>query len=74
MLDCALQVSQQDQLHSVGHSQGTVMGFAGFTTNETLASKVEKFFVLAPVATTKHVRGLFYYISEYYKEIEVVDR
>ena len=25
------------------------MGFAGFTTNKTLASKVKKFFTLAPV-------------------------
>ena len=74
MLDRALQVSKQDQLYYVGHSQGTVMGFAGFTTNKTLAAKVKKFFALAPVATAKHVRGLFYYISEYYKEIEVVDR
>ena len=42
-------MSQQDQLYYVSHSQGTVMGFAGFTTNETLASKVKKFFALAPV-------------------------
>ena len=49
------------------------MGFAGFTTNKTVATKLKKFFALAPVATTKHMRGLFYYISEFYKEVEVVD-
>ena len=49
-----------------------MMGFAGFTTNKTLATKVKKFFALAPVATTKDMRGLFYYISEFYKEVEVV--
>ena len=51
-----------------------MMGFAGFTTNKTLAAKVKKFFALAPVATVKHIRGLFYYISEFYKEVEVVER
>ena len=50
-----------------------MMGFAGFTTNKTLAAKVKKFFALAPVATVKHIRGLFHYMSELYKEIEVVD-
>ena len=73
MLDRALQVSQQDQLYYVGHSQGTVMGFAGFTTNETLAAKVKKFFALAPVSTVKHIRGSLYYISKFYKEVEVVE-
>ena len=73
MLDRALQVSQQDQLYYVGHSQGTVMGFAGFTANETLAAKVKKFFALAPVSTVKHISGLLYYISKFYKEVEVVE-
>ena len=73
MLDRALQVNQQDQLYYVGHLRGTMMGFAGFTTNKTLATKVKKFFALAPVATTKDMRQLFHYMSEFYKEIEVVD-
>ena len=73
MLDRALQVNQQDQLYYVGHLRGTMMGFAGFTTNKTLATKVKKFLSLAPVATTKDVCRLFHYMSEFYKEIEVVD-
>ena len=73
MLDHTLKVSQQDQLYYVGHSQGIITGFAGFTTNDTLASKLNKFFALAPVSTVKHISGLLYYISEFCKEIEVVE-
>ena len=49
------------------------MIFAGFTANETLAAKVKKFFALAPVSTVKHISGLLYYISKFYKEVEVVE-
>ena len=50
MVDYTLTVSKQKQLFYVGHSQGTVMGFGGFTFNKTLAAQVKAFFALAPVA------------------------
>ena len=71
MVDYALTVSKQKQLFYVGHSQGTVMGFGGFTFNKTLAAQVKAFFALAPVATVTHVQGAFYLISKFYKQIEV---
>ena len=71
MIDYALSVSGQDSLYYVGHSQGTMMGFAGFSTNRTLASKVKGFFALAPVTTVKYIEGMFHYIAKYYKIIEV---
>ncbi len=71
MIDYALAVSGQEDLFYVGHSQGTVMGFAGFSTNQTLAARVKAFFALAPVTTVQYIQGGFYYIAEYFKEIEV---
>jgi len=71
MLDHALSVSHQEELFYVGHSQGTVMGFGGFTFNKTLAARVKAFFALAPVTIVKNIQGAFYVISQFYKEIEV---
>lgn len=71
MLDYVLKVTQQFKLFYVGHSQGTVMGFAGFSLNQTLASHIHTFFALAPVTTVAHAQGLFRYISYVSTEIAV---
>ena len=39
-IDYALMFSGQEQLYYVGHSQGSTIGFAGFSQNKQLASKV----------------------------------
>ena len=66
MLNKVMEVTGQTELFYVGHSQGTVMGFAGFTVNQDLAKHIKGFFALAPVTTVKHIEGLFAVISEYY--------
>ena len=71
MLDYTLRVSHQEELFYVGHSQGTVMGFGGFTFNKTLAARVKAFFALAPVTVIKNVKGAFYFLSRIYKDIAV---
>lgn len=71
MLDYVIKVTKQDKLFYVGHSQGTVMGFAGFTFNQTLASHIHTFFALAPVTTVTHIQGLFKLISDFSTEIAV---
>ena len=71
MLDYVLKVTGQKKLFYVGHSQGTVMGFAGFTFNQTLAQHIEIFFALAPVAKVKHIKGAFKVIADYRNIVEV---
>uniref|UniRef100_A0A452ESZ9 Partial AB-hydrolase lipase domain-containing protein n=1 Tax=Capra hircus TaxID=9925 RepID=A0A452ESZ9_CAPHI len=39
--------------------QGTLKSFVAFSTNPTLAEKIEVFHALAPVATVKHTQSLF---------------
>ena len=51
--------------------QGTVMGFAGFTANKTLAGLVKAFFAYAPVTTTQYIKGAFKLLSDYYQWVEV---
>ena len=72
MVDYALSVSRQDKLYYVGHSQGTAMGFAGFSFNKTLASKIIEFYALAPVAFAQHVKGAFEWIKEVFEPLEVL--
>lgn len=71
MVNHALSVSGQSKLFYAGHSQGTVMGFAGFTANKTLAAQIDAFIALAPVTTVKHVEGALAYIAPFYKWLEV---
>ena len=71
MVDLVLNVTQQEQIYYVGHSQGTVMGFAGFSSMPELASKIKLFVALAPVTTVTYIQGLFKFISDFYKELEV---
>ena len=71
MLNYALKVSGQDQLSYVGHSQGTSMGFGGFSSMPELAAKVKIFVPLAPVANVSHCEGLFKALSHIYKEGDV---
>ena len=54
MLTYVLNVTGQEQLFYVGHSQGTLMGFTGFSDNPELGKKVKQFFALAPVYTLNH--------------------
>ena len=64
MLNYVLETTGQTELFYAGHSMGTVMGFAGFTVNQTLAKQIKAFFALAPVTTVKHAKGLFAFIGE----------
>ena len=71
MLYYVMNVTGQDELFYVGHSQGTTMGFAGFTINQKLAKHIKMFFALAPVTTVHYIKGLFKFISDFSSEISV---
>eukprot|EP00932_Pfiesteria_piscicida_P004758 SRR837773.14663.p1 GENE.SRR837773.14663~~SRR837773.14663.p1 ORF type:complete len:295 (+),score=93.29 SRR837773.14663:102-887(+) len=47
----------------IGHSQGTIQAFAGFSRNHELASKVNLFIALAPVAYVQHQESLVLELS-----------
>jgi pimeloyl-ACP methyl ester carboxylesterase len=56
VINYILNVTGQKTLSYVGHSQGTIMGFAGFE-DAAVASKVNVFVALAPVAWVKHSKS-----------------
>lgn len=66
MLDYVMDTTGQTELFYAGHSQGTTMGFAGFTVNQTLAKHIKAFFALAPVTTVKYVEGLVKAVARFY--------
>ena len=65
MIDYVLKLTNQSDLFYVGHSQGTIMGFAGFTFNQSLASHIKAFFALAPVTTVKNIQGAFRILADH---------
>ncbi|XP_004701418.3 gastric triacylglycerol lipase-like [Echinops telfairi] len=48
----------QDQIHYVGHSQGTLTAFIAFSYIPGLAQKIKTFFALAPVFYLGHIKGV----------------
>ena len=71
MVDHVVKTTGVKQLHYVGHSQGTVMGFAGFSTNHTLAAYIKRFYALAPVAKVTHIKSPIRYLAPLANEFEV---
>ncbi|KAM4852685.1 lysosomal acid lipase/cholesteryl ester hydrolase-like [Thomomys bottae] len=50
-VDYILSKTGQEQLYYVGHSQGTTIGFIGFSQIPDLAKKIKIFFALGPVVS-----------------------
>lgn len=72
MINYALSVSGQDELFYVGHSQGTLIAFTGFSINASLAAQVKTFFALAPVYEVSHIAIVLRDMAEYlYPVVEV---
>ena len=58
-IDYITSVTGAPQISYVGHSEGTIQAFAGFSHNHTLAAKVRVFIALAPVAYVFNIRATF---------------
>jgi len=71
MVDYALSVTGQNQIFYAGHSEGTMMIFAGLSENEALQKKIKIAFNLAPVARISHATSPITYMS--YLETEFGD-
>jgi len=71
MLNYALKVSGKDNLSYIGHSQGSTMGFGGFTTMPELAAKINLFVALAPVANVSHCEGALRILADLFQEEDV---
>ncbi|XP_032750909.1 tear acid lipase-like protein [Rattus rattus] len=56
--DFVVNITGQEQIYYVGHSQGTLLAFGAFAINPQLAQKIKKIFLLGPVATVKYISGL----------------
>ena len=73
MIDHVVRTTGVKQVHYAGHSQGTVMGFAGFSSNHTLAAMVKRFYAMAPVAKVRHIESPIRLLSPVAKDLAVSD-
>ena len=71
MVEHILSVTGKQQIYYVGHSQGTMMGFAGFSQNKLLGSKIKLFIALAPVATVGHIESPIKYLAPFANYLDV---
>ncbi|ESO98618.1 hypothetical protein LOTGIDRAFT_142588, partial [Lottia gigantea] len=69
VVDYILAETGVSQITYIGHSQGTLIGFAGFSRNQTLGSKVKLFVALAPVAKVGHIRNFMRFIAPFAYDI-----
>jgi len=63
MINYVLQNTTQDQLYYVGHSQGTMLIFAGLSENQALQERIKVVFALAPVTRLKNIYSPIKYLA-----------
>ena len=71
VIDYIKQHTKQEQLYYVGHSQGTMIAFAEFSSNQDLAKSVKKFFGLGPVSYLGNMESPLKYAADFVPELKV---
>lgn len=71
MVMYVLQNTTQDQLYYVGHSQGTMMIFAGLSENNELQKRIKTVFALAPVTRLKNIYSPIKYLANFELEFKI---
>ncbi|KAG2526849.1 hypothetical protein JM18_004110 [Phytophthora kernoviae] len=70
MINYVLDTSGRSTLSYVGHSEGTMQAFAGFSLDQDLAKKVSYFGALAPVAYLGHITSpIFELMAKTYLDV-----
>ncbi|CAK6436300.1 unnamed protein product [Pipistrellus nathusii] len=59
IIDFIVNKTGQEELYYVGHSLGTTIGFAAFSTMPEVARRIKMNFALSPVASFKYPKGIF---------------
>ncbi|GAV04820.1 hypothetical protein RvY_15041 [Ramazzottius varieornatus] len=57
IINKALEISNQTQVSYIGHSQGTLVGFAKFSSDAELAKKIKVFVAMGPVAFVNNMKS-----------------
>jgi len=65
-------ITHQEQLYYVGHSQGTMIAFAEFSSNQLLAKSVRKFFALGPVSYLGNMKSPLKYLADLVPELKLL--
>ena len=63
--------TKQDDMYYVGHSQGTMIAFAEFSSNHELGKSIKKFFALGPVSYLGHMKSPLKYLADVIPELKV---
>lgn len=71
VIDYIKQTTGVEQMYYAGHSQGTMIAFAGFSENQTLAKSIKKFYGLAPVSFLGNMKSPLKYLADFTPELQV---
>ncbi|XP_064619780.1 gastric triacylglycerol lipase-like [Lineus longissimus] len=64
-----ISVTNESKISYVGYSEGTMMGFAGFSQNQTLANQVKAFYAMGPVTTINHITSPLKILAPFANEL-----
>uniref|UniRef100_A0A0N5A640 Lipase n=1 Tax=Parastrongyloides trichosuri TaxID=131310 RepID=A0A0N5A640_PARTI len=65
MINKALNISGQDHLYYIGHSQGTLIMLSKLAIDPTIKNRVKQFHALAPVGTVAHIQGALEFFATF---------